>query len=342
MVERTILAASSAGLTVASNSPFLTPGSSIINNSSSPNGTIYNFNGGFSEIITIDDTNNTEVFDDDDRFNHVVVDGGTLVANGTTVESESLIVLRELDSSGNPIGDEITINVYSQNGQTSNIWGFSATDFLEPGKQYIKVSGSNNGDSEYSELVPCFAAGTLIKAGHKHMPVETIKRGDRIWINSRRRRMVAWAGCTEVDGSGKFAPVRFETGSIGNFAPLLVSPHHRILLRSTGTQLLFEDGPVLIPAQFFVGMPGVTRAPQDRIEYYHFMFQGHEIVEANGSLTESFYPGAQALTALEKACQKEIFDLFPDLKMFPTEPFPLVAPVLKAYEAKVALRHAAP
>ncbi|WP_164658849.1 Hint domain-containing protein [Tropicibacter sp. Alg240-R139] len=337
MVQKTILAASSGALTVAVSSPFLAPGSSIINNSSSPNGTIYDFNGGFSEIITVDDTNNPDVFDDDDPLNHIIVDGGSLVADGTPVESESLIVLRELDDNGNPIGDEITINVYSQNGQTSNIWGFSATDFLVPGRQYVKVSGSNNGDSSYTDLVPCFVAGTMIKAGHKQVPVETIQRGDRIWTQSRRRRMVAWVGCTEVDGRGKFAPVRFETGVVGNSAPLLVSPNHRMLHFSTQSHLLFDDQPVLIPAHFYVGLPGVTRAPQDSIKYYHFMFQGHEIVEANGSLSESFYPGAQALTALEKACRQEIFELFPQLKALPTEPFPLIAPVLRGYEARAAL-----
>ncbi|SLN38542.1 hypothetical protein TRL7639_01939 [Falsiruegeria litorea R37] len=337
MVERTILAAPSAALTVAFSSPFLAPGSSIINNSSSPNGTIYNFNGGLSEIITIDDTNNTDVFDDDDRFNHIVVDGGTLVANGTTVESESLIVLRELDGDGNPIGDEITINVYSQNGQTSNIWGFSATDFLESGKQYIKVGGSNNGDSNYTELVPCFAAGTMIKEGRKQVPVETISRGDRIWTQSHRRRMVAWAGSTTVNGRGKFAPVRFEVGVLGNSEPLLVSPNHRMLHFSTQSHLLFADQPVLIPARFFVGLSGVERAPQDLITYYHFMFQGHAIVEANGCLTESFYPGAQALTGLEQACRQEIFELFPELKALPEEPFPMIAPELRSYEAKVVL-----
>lgn len=337
MVQRTILAAPSASLTVAANSPFLAPGNSIINNSSSPNGTIYNFNGGFAEIITIEDTNNPDVFDDDDRFNHIIVDGGTIVANGTTVESESLIVLRELNSDGELVGDEITINVYSQGGDFEDVWGFSATDVLIPGRQYVKVGGSNNGDSTYTELVPCFAAGTRIKAGHKQVPVETIKRGDRIWTQSRRRRMVAWAGFTEVDGTGKFAPVRFEAGVIGNSAPLLVSPNHRMLHFSTGSQLLFDDQPVLIPAHFYVGMPGVTRAPQDRIRYYHFMFQGHEVVEANGCLTESFYPGAQALTGMEKATRNELMDLFPELQSLPLEPFPMIAPELRGFEAKVVL-----
>ena len=131
MVLRTILASDNQGLTVANNSPFLAEGSAIINNSSTPDGTIFNFTPSFAQIITIDDTLDEDVFNDDEENNHVIVNGGTLVAVGTEVESESLIVLRELDENGDPTGPNITINVYSQNGQTSNIWGFSATDALK-------------------------------------------------------------------------------------------------------------------------------------------------------------------------------------------------------------------
>ncbi|MBE1282220.1 MAG: hypothetical protein GJ676_02815 [Rhodobacteraceae bacterium] len=337
MVERTILVADNEALTVASNSPFLDEGDPIINNSDSPNGTIYDFSGGMSTIVTLDDTNNVDVFDDDDRFNHVIIDGGGLVPTGTTVESESLIVLRALDGSGTPVGPEITINVYSRDGVTSDIWGFSATDALIPGVQYIKVDGSNNGDSEYSEFVPCFVAGTRIRLDHGRVPVETLKTGQMVWTKSRGLQPVRWIGATTVDGRGAYAPVRFDKGVMGNGKPLLVSPNHRMLHFSPWTQLHFDEEPVLIPARFFVGMPGVSLAPTPEVTYYHFMFDRHEIVESNGCLTESFYPGTQALQGLAAETRNEILDLFPELRVPKDGSFDLAAPELRNYEARLAL-----
>jgi len=44
--------------------------------------------------------------------------GRGLVANGTQVESESYHFLRGLDDAGNQTGPTITVNAFSQNGQT--------------------------------------------------------------------------------------------------------------------------------------------------------------------------------------------------------------------------------
>lgn len=341
MVERTLLAIDSEALTVAAGSPFLTPGSSIINNSSTPDGTIFDFTGGLGQIITLDDTNNVDTFDDDDPNNHEITDGGTLVANGTNVESESLIELRELDEFGNPVGDVITINVYSQNGQTSNIWGFSATDQLNPGKQYVKVGGSNNGDSDYVDIAPCFTRGTLILTDRGQVAVEDIAPGDLVWTLDNGFQPVGWAGCTTVAGRGDFAPVRFEAGVLGNARPITVSPNHRMLYQSSLTELHFFEDRVLIPARFFVGMAGVQQRPVARIDYFHFMFAGHEIVQSDGCLSESFYPGSVALNGLQDATRRELFALFPELAGWKAEPFDMAARSLRRFEAQMVLDTAA-
>ncbi|MBU2941435.1 Hint domain-containing protein [Shimia thalassica] len=313
MVLRNVFAIDADALSVADDSPFLTPGSSIINNSDTPNGTIFDYSGGLGQVIELDDTRNTDVFDDDDRFRHRITDGGDLIANGTTVESESLIVLRELDSSGSPIGPEITINVYSQNGQTSNIWAFSVSELLISGRQYVKVSGSNNGDSSYYEIAPCFTAGTRIRARDGFKLVEDILPGDKIWTLDNGFQEVRWASCTKASGLDEFAPIQFSPGSIGNRRSLLVSPNHRILYATPQTELLFGSESVLIPAKYFLDLPGVMRLVVPEIEYYHFMFDTHEIVESNECLTESFYPGEMALMGLKQETRSELLTLFPEL-----------------------------
>ena len=96
MVARTVLAFDSKALLVTANpngGPAI--GSSFINNSSTPDGTVFTYQSGFgASVVTIDDTNTgggEDVFDDDDTGNHAVTDGAGLIANGQSVESESLI-----------------------------------------------------------------------------------------------------------------------------------------------------------------------------------------------------------------------------------------------------------
>lgn len=98
MVTRTIEVYDSAFMTVASGSPSLTPGSTIINNSDTPDGTIFEFAGGTAATVWLDDTSaDTTVLEDDDHLNHTVTDGGGIVASGTGVEAESFIYLQALD-----------------------------------------------------------------------------------------------------------------------------------------------------------------------------------------------------------------------------------------------------
>ncbi len=105
MVARTFLAFDNESLTITARSPSGTPGDPIINNSSTPDGTIFEYSAGAAQQITVDDTGgDPDTFDDDQSGSHTVLDGGSLVANGNGVESESIIVLHALDVNGNQVG----------------------------------------------------------------------------------------------------------------------------------------------------------------------------------------------------------------------------------------------
>ena len=153
MVARTFYAVDSEALTVTY-STSQAVGDTVINNSSSPNGTQYVFNQGYSaKQITLEDTGgSTETFEDDAEANHVVTDGGGLVANGTPVEAESVIQLQEMSADGTPFGPVINIYVLSQNGVTGDVWGFVADTPMKPNANYQKVDGNSIGSTDYSAL----------------------------------------------------------------------------------------------------------------------------------------------------------------------------------------------
>ena len=46
--------------------------------------------------------------------------------------------------------------------------------------------------------------------------------------------------------------------------------------------------------------------------YHHLVFDTHEIIEANGALSESFFPGPQALQSIPESAKAEFNALFPD------------------------------
>ena len=116
MVLRTSFAVDNEAFTQVAGNPGGTAGDAIINNSDTPVGWIFEYQGGAPQTIELDDTRQRNRFNDDEESDHVITDGGTLVANGTEVESESLHVFEELDSSGNPTGNTVNVWVFFPRG----------------------------------------------------------------------------------------------------------------------------------------------------------------------------------------------------------------------------------
>ena len=317
MVLRIFGARDNEALTISTDSPTGTPGTAIINNSDTPNGTIFTYNDGFPNLtLTIDDTSaDTNTFNDDEVGSHQIVDGQGIVSDGANVESESLHFVRELDADGNPVGPQITITVFSEGGVTQNIWGMATDIPLKPGAQYVKVGGSNNGDSEYATFVPCFSSKTAIMTPSGERLAGDLKVGDVVVTKDHGHQTVRFIARRQLKfpaATDHLKPIVFSAGSLGNGLPvreLVVSPQHRMLLPD-------DDGAeVLCLAKGLTRLPGVRiKAGCKRIEYIHLLFDRHEILFAEGAPTESFRPGPVAISSMEQAVQNELFEIFPDLR----------------------------
>ncbi|WP_109310732.1 Hint domain-containing protein [Ruegeria sp. AU67] len=311
-------------------------GGSIINNSDTPDGTIFTYSGGTGTTITLDDTaGSPDVFDDDLPTGHVITDGGGIVTNGMQVESESVITVRALDDDLNPTGPEITIYVFSQGGVTQDVWGYATSAPLDTGTSYVKTGGSNAGSSAYADYVTCFGPGTLIETADGIVEVQDLTKGQCVWTRDSGFQPILWIGTTEVHGHGSFAPVVIEAGAIGNTKELVVSQQHRILIGSPATDMLFGSSEVFVAAKHLCGLPGVSIRPTDRITYTHFMFDRHHIVRSNGALTESYYFGENAKYALSSPQRSEILALFPSIEDISNAFRRTAAPTISAREAGV-------
>lgn len=163
---------------------------------------------------------------------------------------------------------------------------------------------------------PCFVAGTLIETETGPKPVELLEVGDRIVTRDRGLQSVLWTGHRRADGTSDYAPIRFSPGALGNDRELLVSPQHRMLITGWRAELFFGDDEVLVAAKHLVNGDTIHRMPMDQVDYHHFLCEDHEIVLAEGLLSESFHPGDYILMS-DSGIRQELLALFPELNPMP-------------------------
>jgi hypothetical protein len=131
------------------------------------------------------------------------------------------------------------------------------------------------------------------------------------------------------------SPIRIATGVLGNSRPLTVSPQHRMLLAGPVVDLLFGEDEVLVAAKHLLHLPGVRRVEGGEVDYLHLLFDGHEIVTADGAASESLHPGEGAMGALDPAALVEVLALFPTLAGVTTDRRSTCRRVLRAFEARL-------
>lgn len=171
--------------------------------------------------------------------------------------------------------------------------------------------------------IVCFVAGTMIDTDKGPQRVENIGLGDLVLTRDDGMQPIVWVGrrtLSERDLAKKPAlcPIRIRSGALASGVPktdLIVSPQHRILVRSRIAMRMFDAQEVLVAAKQLLSVPGIEWATDyENVTYHHIMFADHQIVLANGAETESLFAGPEALKGIGAAARTEIFDLFPDLE----------------------------
>jgi Ca2+-binding RTX toxin-like protein len=159
----------------------------------------------------------------------------------------------------------------------------------------------------------CFVAGTLIVTGNGQLPIEDLKPGDLVLTMDHGFRPIRWIGSTKVAGKGSLAPIMIKSGALTNVRDLRVSPQHRMFLSGWKAQMLFGENEVLAAAKHLVNDTSIFQQECDEVEYFHILFDGHEIIFAEGCPSESFHPSDKSLGALGEETRQEILALFPQL-----------------------------
>ncbi|WP_298936031.1 Hint domain-containing protein [uncultured Ruegeria sp.] len=164
-----------------------------------------------------------------------------------------------------------------------------------------------------SEVVVCFVAGTMIQTADGEVAVEDLAVDAQIVTKDNGLQPIRWIGSARRFAAGELAPVVFEKGAVGNTRVLKLSPQHRLLISGWRAELLFGEDEVLVPAKALVNDRSIFFERGGYVDYYHILFDTHEIIYSDGVSTESLFPADQSLGALCQSARDEIFELFPEL-----------------------------
>lgn len=187
---------------------------------------------------------------------------------------------------------------------------------------------------------PCFTPGTLILTPTGARPVEQLSVGDRVITRDHGAQRIRWIGRRRMPGRGRFAPIRFMAGALGNTRAMRVSPQHRMLVQGWRAELFFGTEEVLVAAKHLVNGDTIHIDPSDTVEYIHLLFDRHEIIYAEDCPSESFHPGEHIMDS-DQAIRDELLAIFPELaRDTDREQWAMARSVLKAHEAAL-LRAAA-
>ena len=186
-------------------------------------------------------------------------------------------------------------------------------------------------------IVPCLVAGTLIETDRGMVLVEDLKEGDLVLTADNGYKPIKWIGSRSVPGRGKYAPIRIKAGTLGTTRDLRVSPLHRMVVSGLEAELYFGDPEVFVPAKFLVNGDTIFTEECADVTYFHILFDSHEVIYAEGAMTESFPPGQQGLGNFSAETREEILSLFPELRVEDvTQVIGQTArPVVKKHEAKL-------
>lgn len=268
-------------------------------------------NGGWDDEITIIATlaNGTQVTITYDNAGNQLVNGNAIEGNGINT----------------PRGDTVDVTIV---GPIDSI-----TIIYDNGDSHASVGYVGIGDISFDLYVaPCFTRGTMLETDRGEVAIEDLQVGDLVRTLDNGMQPIRWVGSSIIAATGSNAPILFRKGAIGNTRDMLLSPAHRVLLQGWRTEMLFGESQMLASAKSLVNDSTILRQSGDKVEYFHVLFDQHEIVYSDGAPTESFHPAALSVGAMATEARDEIYRLFPQLQENVTSYGPAVRETLMPHE----------
>lgn len=164
---------------------------------------------------------------------------------------------------------------------------------------------------------PCFTRGMEIRTNRGPVAVENIQPGDMIWTLDNGYQEVKYITHRKHKAMGSNTPILFKKGAIGNAKDVIVSPKHRFHVASLPAHQSRHFGNLadgLLPAEAFCDGVNVRPYPEiGEVEYFHLMFDNHELLECYGTISESWQPTRAAIRRNPEIAE-ELLAIFPEME----------------------------
>ncbi|WP_341368927.1 Hint domain-containing protein [Yoonia sp. BS5-3] len=308
--------------------------------------------------VEVDDSDDTSFGDSDNSqsldagSDPSITYNGATFADGLRVEAEYALTVQDPD--GN-IYTLIGFNI-NEPGVTSfaTVEGLAfiggVGEFPPIGVPLTVLSNAEGPNNPYVDHAspPCFTRGCQIDTINGRMCVEHLSEGAWVRTADNGFQRIRWINSREftkekLRSNAKLYPVRIVAGALGEGQPerdLLVSRQHRLLVKSKIAKRMFGQGEVLVAAIRLIDLPGVfVDETVDFVEYFHLLFDRHEIVFAEGAPTESLFTGPEALKSISTASKAEILTIFPELEELNYSPEPARFIPTGSRQKRLVVRH---
>jgi hypothetical protein len=189
--------------------------------------------------------------------------------------------------------------------------------------------------SKIKNTLICFASGTHIMTDRGDRTVQSLVSGDKVITRDHGMQEIRWIGSRIVPAIGDMAPIVIKQGLLKNTRDLVVSQQHKMLYKGSQAELLSGHSEVLVPVIDMLHNDGIYKIIDGFVEYFHILFDRHEIIYAEGAATESYHPNDYSLEGICDASRHEIFALFPELRSTPNVYGPTARTCLKPYESNL-------
>jgi hypothetical protein len=220
-----------------------------------------------------------------------------------------------IDENGDP--QSKVVSVYQTvNGDTFVKFpnGLKVSSLTINGMASDNYSSITYGTSSSSTVV-CFASDTLIDTPSGPRAVEDLNVGDAVETLDHGLQTIRWMRKSEhflekTDDK----PILISAGALGPRRPaqdLIVSPQHRILVGGEQQLVGRFRGEVFAPAKALTVLPGVRQMRGKKtVTWIHFSCDWHEVVFANGCLTETLLLGEMVLQGLSETSRQIVTEMY--------------------------------
>lgn len=182
---------------------------------------------------------------------------------------------------------------------------------VEPKVSYTLLEMSEDvGEVRLTDITPvAFTRGTSITlADGTQCQIERLRVGDRVLTRDHGPQPVRWIGNRTVRAIGPYAPVVITKGTLSNESDMIVSQNQRLFIYQRGTNRLSDTAELLIKARDLVDGERVYIRRGGFVEYFHLLFDTHEIIYAECTPTESMLANDRTLGQLPEDLLQEVTD----------------------------------